>query len=226
MWNYRKSRFWLLLFSIVIMLAVASVQITNSKNTPSGEEASLELPEKSAAEILGDLANQQFSILGSQIRDDDKETVVAFTKAFVNLYTGAIAEQQTVSFNNYISNGNLLEYTNTMLELEQRQEVKGAVRFIFGLENEFKQAELQKLDGNLYFVELPFSNQGAGMSLKLLVQAENKALKIVDLYFGNKDGVDTIVTGHPAVRKLQDPKRWDDQVWVDGVFEKLEKIGI
>lgn len=64
------------------------------------------------------------------------------------------------------------------------------------------------------------------MNLQVLVQAEKKALKIVDLYFGNKDGVDTIATGHPADRKLYDPKLWDDQVWVDGVFEKLEKIGI
>ncbi|MNJ73516.1 hypothetical protein D3C77_703180 [compost metagenome] len=58
----------------------------------------------------------------------------------------------------------------------------------------------------------------------MLVQAENKTLKMVDLYFGTKDGVDTIVTGHPADRKLHDPKLWDDQVWVDGVFEKLEKL--
>ncbi|WP_438348404.1 hypothetical protein ACP8HI_22795 [Paenibacillus sp. FA6] len=58
----------------------------------------------------------------------------------------------------------------------------------------------------------------------MLVQAENKTLKMVDLYFGTKDGVDTIVTGHPADRKLHDPKLWDDQVWVDGVFEKLEKF--
>lgn len=158
--------------------------------------------------------------------DDDQETVVAFGQAFVNLYTGAIAEQETVSFRNYISNENLLEYTNKMLELEQSKQLKGVNRVIFGLENEFKEAEFKKLDGNLYYVSLPFSNQGSGMNLQVLVQAENKALKIVDLYFGNKDGVDTIATGHPADRKLHDPKLWDDQVWVDGVFEKLEKIEI
>ena len=85
------------------------------------------------------------------------------------------------------------------------------------------EAEYKKLDGNLYYVSLPFSNQGSVRNFKMLVQAENKALKMVDLYFGNKDGVDTIVTGHPADRKLHDPKLWDDQVWVDGVFERLEK---
>ncbi|SFE21118.1 hypothetical protein SAMN04487969_101667 [Paenibacillus algorifonticola] len=241
MLNYRKPRFWMLGVSIVIMLAVgiglmensvtkggrdALEQMTDSENISSGEEVSLERPEKSAAEILKELANQPFSISGNQIGDDDQETVVTFGKAFVNLYTGAVAEQETVTFRNYISNENLLKYTNKMLELEQRKELKGAISVHFGLENEFKEAELKKLDVNLYYVSLPFSNQGSGMNLQMLVQAENKALKIVDYYFGNKDGVDTIATGHPADRKLHDPKRWDDQVWVDGVFEKLDKIEI
>ncbi|MBS4201175.1 hypothetical protein KHA93_16165 [Bacillus sp. FJAT-49732] len=235
--NYRKPRFWVLAFSITIMIAVGIglianpkikviddlEQITSSKNISSGEEVYFELPEKSAADILRDLANQQFTIKGNQVSDDDQETVEAFGTAFVNLYTGAIAEQKAVSFKNYISNENLLKFTNKMLELEQRQELKGGIGVIFGLENEFKEVEFKRFDGNLYYVSLPFSNRGSGMNFKMLVQAENKALKMVDLYFGNKDGVDTIVTGHPADRKLHGPKLWDDQVWVDGVFEKLEK---
>lgn len=240
MLNYRKPRFWVLVFSIVIIIAVGIgwianpkmkgidelEQMTGSKNIPSGEEVSFELPEKPAAEILRDLANQQFLIKGNQIGNDDQETVVAFGKAFVNLYNGAIAEQKAVSFKNYISNENLLKFTNKMLELEQRKEQKGGIGVIFGLENEFKEAEFMKLDGNLCYVSLPFSNQGSGMNFKMLVQAENKALKMIDLYFGNKDGVDTIVTGHPAVRKLHDPTLWDDQIWVDRVFEQLENMNL
>lgn len=236
--NYRKPRFWLLFFSIVLMIAVgiglisnpvkkgkdALGQMADSNNILLSEEASLELPEKSAAEILSDLANLQFSINRDQISNDDQETVVKFGKAFVNLYTGAIAEQKAVTFRNYISNENLLKYTNKMLELEQRKELKGEFSVIFGLENKFTEAEFKQLDKNLYYVNLPFSNQGSGMNFKMLVQTENKILKIVDLYFGNKDGVDTIATGHPAVRKLHDSKLWDDQEWVDSVFEKLEKI--
>jgi hypothetical protein len=60
------------------------------------------------------------------------------------------------------------------------------------------------------------------MTCKLLVQSSNKSLKIVDLYFGYKDGVDTFTTGHPAERKIDNPQIWDDQEWVDDVFEKLE----
>lgn len=60
------------------------------------------------------------------------------------------------------------------------------------------------------------------MTCKLLVQSSNKSLKIVDLYFGYKDGVDTFTTGHPAERRIDNPQIWDDQEWVDDVFEKLE----
>ncbi|MCJ8007126.1 M56 family metallopeptidase [Lederbergia wuyishanensis] len=238
--NYKKPRFWVLVFSIVMMIAVGVGLIANPKiksinelekitvsnNISSGEEIDFELPEKSAAEILGDLANQRFIIKGNQVSDDDQETVLAFGKAFVNLYTGAIAEQKAVSFKYYISNENLLTFTNRMLKLEQEKELMGGIGVIFGLENEFGEAEFKKLDENLYYVSLPFSNQGSGMNFKMLVQAENKALKMIDLYFGNKDGVDTIVTGHPADRKLHDPKLWDNQAWVDVVFEKLENMNL
>lgn len=201
--------------------------INNTQGAPtestSSVEPSTEPPEKSAAEILSDLANQEFSIKEDQISDDDYETIVIFGKAFVNLYTGAVAEQETVSFENYISNKNLLKFTNKMLELTQKQELHGRNVVNYGLENEFKKAECKKLDENLCYLKIPFQFQGSGMSCELLVQSENKSLKIVDLYFGNKDGVDTIATGHSANRKVDNPKLWDDEEWVLSVFEKLQK---
>ncbi len=146
---------------------------------------------------------------------------LTFGKVFVNLYTGVVAEQEKVSFENYISNENLLEFVNKMLELEQKKELKGGIGVIFGLENEFKGVEFKNLNENLCHLSLYFSNQGAGMSCKMLIQSEKKSLKIVDLYFGNRDGVDTIVTGHHKVRKLDNPKLWDDQEWIDGVLKSL-----
>lgn len=186
-------------------------------------EASFDASEKSAAEILNDLANQEFSIKKEQISDDDYEIIVAFGKAFVNLYNGAVAEQKAVSFENYISNDNLLKFTNKMLELQQKRELQGGIGVIFGLKNEFKEVEFKKLNKNLCYLSLRFSNQGSGMRCKLLVQSENKSLKIADLYFGNKDGVDTITTGHHTIRKLENPNLWDDAQWVDSVFEKLDE---
>lgn len=59
-----------------------------------------------------------------------------------------------------------------MLELEQRKELKGEFSVIFGLENKFAEAKYKQLDENLYYVNLPFSNQGSGMSFKMLVQTE------------------------------------------------------
>lgn len=198
-------------FGIVVLVLFALVGCSQQENSSDNAK-------------LNDNPIESISSKEDQISDDDHDSIMNFGKAFVNLYTGAVAEQETVSFEKYISNENLLKFTNKMLELEQKQELIGGIGVNFGTENEFKEAEFKKLDEDLYYLSLTFSNQGSGMSCKLLVQSDNMSFKIVDLYFGNKDGVDTIATGHPAVRKLDNPKLWDDQKWVDGVFEKLEKI--
>ncbi|AIQ36559.1 hypothetical protein R50345_19135 [Paenibacillus sp. FSL R5-0345] len=210
---------------VVLMLFVLNPTTINDNSIESISkiEASVEPSEKSATELLSELANQQFFIKEDQISEDDYVSIEAFGKAFVNLYTGAVTKQEIVSFENYISNANLLKFTDKMLELTQKQELNGASSVNFGFDNEFKEVEFKKLDKNLYYLRLPFSNEGSGMTCELLVQSSNKSLELVDLYFGYKDGVDTITTGHPAVRKLNNPKLWDNQEWVNGVFEKLEQ---
>ncbi|MNN18506.1 hypothetical protein D3C81_1317170 [compost metagenome] len=206
-------------FTLVITIFVFLALVGCSQNT----EDDILTPATTAEEILIGLSNLQFSIQGDQIGKSDYSSMEDFGQSFVNLYTGAVAEQQTVSFENYIANENLLTFTNKMLALEQQQELKGGIGVIFGMENKFKEVEINKLDDNLYYLHITFTKEGSGMSCKLLVQSVNKSLKIVDLYFGNKDGVDTIATGHPSERKLDNPKLWDDQQWVDGVMEKLEQ---
>lgn len=196
--------------------------IENKMEPISSVEKFLDPSEKSPAEILRELANLEFSIEEDQ-NSDASETIVNFGEAFVNLYSGAVAKQETVSFENYISNENLLKFINKMLELEQKTELKGGIGVTFGLGNEFKDVEFKELDENLYYLSLPFSNQGSVWGCKMLVQSENKSLKIVDVYFGNKDGVDTIITGHPSVRKVDNPELWGEQKWVNAVFENLEK---
>lgn len=210
---------------VVLMLFVLSPTVINDNpNTSlSNIESLIEPSENSSVDSLSELANRKFSLKEDQISEDDYDSIVTFGKAFVNLYTGAVAKQEKVSFENYISKENLLKFTEKMLELTQKQELNGASSVNFGLDNEFMEEEFKKLDKNLYYLNLPFSNEGSGMTCKLLVQSSNQSLKIVDLYFGYKDGVDIFTTGHPAERKIDNPQIWDDQEWVDGVFEKLER---
>lgn len=250
MLHYKKTKVLVIILSFVIVMSVGIGWVANPKvketedmaqttdslkdntavvdvggptNIDANAEIRLEQPDKSAADIISDLANREFSINEDRIMEEDHETIVAFGKAFVSLYTGAVSEQKSVSFENYISNTNLNEFTVKMLELEQRRELKGGIGVIFGLNNEFQATELKKLDENLYYLKLPFFNRGSGMSCELLVHAEDKLLRIVDLYFRNKDGVDTIATGHPVDRKLGDPTLWDDPQWIDAVSRKLEQ---
>ncbi len=177
----------------------------------------------STTDILEQLANQEFFIKGESSDNKDNEIIIEFGKSFVNLFNGAVAKQKKVSFEKYISNENLQRFADKMLELTQIQDIKGGNDVNYGLENEFGQAELRQHPvDKLWYLELPFQFEGSGNTAKLLITAEDKALKLVDLYFGSKDGVDTFATGHPADRKIGDPHLWEDEGWVKGVFDKLK----
>jgi hypothetical protein len=78
--------------------------------------------------------------------------------------------------------------------------------------------KLNELYANVKSV--PF--EGSGMSCKMLITTKNKSLKLVDLYFGSKGGVNTFATGHHAEREINDPNLWENREWVKGVFDKLE----
>lgn len=218
----KKSTLVIAVLIFVVLTGCSQKENHSTEESTTIIEAPVESPEKSEAELLSELANQEFTLKADQLGEDDYDSMEDFGKSFVNLYTGAVANQERVSFNNYISKDKLLQFTNKMLELEQRQVLKGGFSVTFGLSNEFQEVQFKRLDNNLYHLDLTFSNQGSGMSCKLLVQSVNKSLKIVDLYFGNKDSVDTMATGHPAERRLDNPELWDDQEWVNGVMEKLE----
>lgn len=210
----------------LLLLVVFTVQGCSQENvqlegTDSTPATSVQITELTAVDILNNLADQTY-ILSSKEQLGEVEPILNFGKNFVNLYSGAVAEEHTVSFENYISNPNLLMFTNKMLELEQQK--KDNIGVIFGHDNVFLEPEIEQLGEDLYFLNIPFSNQGSTRSVQMLVQSADRSLKIVDFYFGNKDGVDTLATGHPADRKIDNPNLWDDQEWVDGVFEKLEHL--
>lgn len=180
--------------------------------------------EETAKELLNQLSNQEFTIQEENLNELDDETIISFGKAFVNLYNGAVAEQETVSFQKYIGDKNLLEFTDKILELSTKQYLQGGIGINYGLENEFKQANVQHIEDNLYYLELPFEFEGSGMNSKMLITSEDKSLKLVDFYFGNKDGVDTFATGHHVERKINDPTLWENEEWVKDVFNKLKEF--
>lgn len=185
-------------------------------------EESKAASEQSTKDVLKQLANQYFFIQGENFCKADDETIVEFGKSFVNLYNGAVAEQEKVSFEKYISNKNLLKFTDKILELTQKQDLLGGNAINYGLKNEFNKAKLRHMEDNLCYLELQFEFEGSGMSCKMLIIAENKSLRLVDLYFGSKDGVDTFATGHHTEREINNPNLWENEEWIKGVFDKLE----
>jgi hypothetical protein len=206
------------LLFFVIFLLVVSAGCNQTLDTNDNQATS----EPSAKDLLHQFANQDFFIQGENLCHTDDETIVEFGRSFVNLLNGAVAEQEKVSFEKYISNKNLLQFTDRMLELTQKQELQGGNAVMYGLKNEFNQSSLQHIDDNLCCLKLQFEFEGSAMGCSMLITAENKALKLVDLYFGGKDGVDTFATGHPAQRETNDPHLWEDEEWTKGVFDRLK----
>lgn len=218
--------------SLVLIMAISlagctaqeSSSATNSTPAHSpngtGSEADVSAPTQVKT---SDTPVPTYTLANDKLGEEDEAVVADFGKAFVNHFTGAVADQQTVSFADYISNDNLLAFVNKMLTLEQKQAAKGASSVNFAKDNTFNEALFAKMDDQHASLHLKFSNQGSGMNCKLLIRAEQKSLQIVDVYFGNKDGVDTLATGHPVVRKLDNPYLWDDAQWVAEVSANLER---
>jgi len=219
------------LAAIIIIVSLISLLIINIKDNISIRDAQTDpaknnniVSNQATKDPLNQLANQDFAIRGENISIADDEIIVEFGKSFINLFNGAVAEQKMVSFEKYISNKNLLRFTDKMLELTQKQELQGANFVNYGSNNEFKQSKLEHIDDNLCYLELPFQFEGSGMMCKMLITSENKSLKLVDFYFGSKDGVDTFATGHPAERQIKDPDLWENEEWIKGVFNNLKDI--
>ena len=173
---------------------------------------------------LNQLSGRGYTIQGENLSEADDEFIIHFGQSFVNLFNGAVGEQLDVKFEKYISNPNLLKFADKMLELTQKQDLLGRNSVNYGWNNEFKKVKIERINDNLFNLELPYQFEGSGNSCKMLVSSEDKTLKIIDFYFGSKDGIDTITTGHPADRKLDNPNLWNDWEWVRGVFSKLEEL--
>ncbi|AKL94933.1 hypothetical protein CACET_c14720 [Clostridium aceticum] len=216
-----------MIFSIMLLIACNQTHDTKDialSSTTQSDPVENSKVEQSREDLLNQLVNQDFSIQGENLREIDDKMIVDFGKAFVNLYNGAVAEGKKISFEKYISNKNLLRFTDKMLELTQKQELQGRNFVNYGLKNEFKQAKLQHIGDNICYLELPFEFEGSEMICKMLITTENNHLKLIDLYYGIKDGVDTYATGHPAGREINNPNLWENEEWVNGVFDKLEEF--
>ena len=208
--------------NIVVLINNKWILFEKEYNALNRETLSEPASEQSTENVLNQLANKEFSVEGENLGDADDDIIVEFGKSFINLFNGAVAEQKKVSFEKYITNKNLRKFTDKMLELTQKQDLLGRNTINYGLKNEFNQVNLQHMEDNFCYLELRFEFEGSGMGCKMLINTENKSLKLIDFYFGSKDGVDTFTTGHPAERGINDSDLWENEEWVKSVFDKLE----
>lgn len=211
------------LLLILLPLFLLGCQGGEAGESPAPPEAPVTAGE-GAKDKLHQLEKQVFLIEEENLSNAAEESLLEFGQAFVNLFNGAIAEQEEISFAAYISNPNLLAFAQKMLALSQKQFLQGGSGLIYGLDNTFLEHYLQKLEENLYALALSFQFEGSGQHCDLLISTENGSLKLLDFYFGSKDGADTFATGHMAERERNNPHLWEDENWVQGVWEKLAEF--
>lgn len=193
----------------------------NSDDTNSNQ--SNEENSQNPSDKLDELEKKEYFVEEDKSVEKSKDKIIIFAQNFINLYTGSIGKAEEVSFENYISNENLLKYVNEVVKLETIKNLEGNNAVNYDLDNEFNEIEFKPINENLSYLKIMFSNNGSGMVSQMLIKKTGKNISIVDVYSGNKDGADMRATGHHTERKVDNPDLWDDEAWVKKVFEKLEK---
>ena len=166
------------------------------------------------------------SLIGCNFRAEEslniekKEMVLAYAEQYVNEFQGAIAKENDIELDDYIRNENLLNFTEKMIVLTQKQITAGATGALYGTDNEFYRKECSKINETVWYVDLYFVYRGSGQRCQMLVDTTGN-MEILDFYFGSMDGVDTICTGHLSERTVKEPGLWEKEEWVLGVFEKM-----
>lgn len=164
--------------------------------------------------------------------EEEATEVVSFAADFVDAFTGAVASGGEMDFEFYIpSKQNLVYYAQYMLTLTRMQVELGRSLVLFGPENSFGEAELQQLEDGLYYLRLPFEQQGYGATCQLLVRRKplQAGYEILDFYFNYMDSIDTQATGHHTVRKVDDPALWDrdteeHEKWFTEVLNRMDSL--
>lgn len=201
-----------------------------SCNLPVGSAVSVEfrgyhnIPENSEFNRIVSVHVETDSPVENNSTVDDQikyQIMIQFSQNFINIFNGGIASLESVDLTEYIKNENLLEFSYRMIELSRKQNEAGASFVLYGENNVFGEAEVKELCEEIYYLEIPFQYEGSGRKCKLLIKVTGENMEIVDFYFGSKDGIDTIATGHSSVRTLDDSELWNDEDWVTEVFEKM-----
>lgn len=202
---------------IVLLLSLMGCGINGMENNAISEQSTEDdsvLEEKLVSEKAEPQEENVADISDEQLMEE-------FCQSFINLFNGAIGSDKTVELEDYISNKALLSYAYKIIELTQKQEELGMNMAIYGMDNEFGKTEISEISADIYYIKVPFTYQGSGSICQFIIQKNNSNMYVLDFYFGNQDGVDTLVTGFSANHKIDNPDIWNESEWIDNIEKKL-----
>lgn len=213
----KRSGFGIIVILILCVLFMGIGMAIGHSTLSSIQEIPNTFLDKTVKKVLGSDDEGKIGI------EETEENAIIFCCEFINQFTGAVSEQKPIAFNDYIRNQNLIKFADKMLELTQIQDAKKMLAVNYGQNNDFVSTEIGNIEKHIYYTKITFEYEGSGMTAQMIVEYSDGTFWIDDFYFGMKDGVDTISTGHISERHVDNPELWNDEIWVQDVFEQLEK---
>jgi hypothetical protein len=193
---------------LIVSLACACSGYSNSRGKEPKNSVNASLSENDfKATKNNDLVPQDF------------ETAYKLGKSLLNEYYLQKSGSSKVDFSKYITNKNLLKYSDKKVLVEGQNTEIGKI--LIGLEK----AELSH-EKNCYFLLYTISvtqgeNRGFSEGAKLLITNDNGKLVIADWYIPHGT-VSYFDEKNRSYSTFGSPKIWDNQDFVKNIFEKAE----
>lgn len=164
-------------------------------------------------------------------KEDDKIGFWDFNMAY-DLCQSALTDYYYAARNNsdinldlYISNENLKAYTERKIKVEQSIRKKANVTSLID-DVSCGVYEVNYIDNAVIYFKIGARiDSGVGYSAEpteFLVGNQDGRLVILDWYTKGLDSIDVVVRGEAQV--IDNPDIWNDNDWVQGIFDKLEKL--
>lgn len=173
--------------------------------------------------VIDNTPNEFIAVDSSQISPDDYAEAFRLSEALITQYLETIYMAQEPAFSELIYNNNLLTYLEEKIKISKQ--LRDAASDLSDIRVDSIEVTESKLYDTYYFFKLEYTHSGATSVCYTLVVNDSGILKVADIYFQMKDGIDTYSTGDIRLeRTLDNPEIWKEDKWYHNVIDKLSNF--
>lgn len=161
---------------------------------------------------------------GTEFTCADFEEIYSFCKLFLKEFYNATTTNETMNLDPYLYNNNLKEYVLQKIKVGLTIHTNRIKNLIFGV----KDIDWYLGEGYMFielFTDIEQEVGGFGERHQFIIGNKDGRILISDWYSksaGNVSHLDNIVREH--TNKINNPGIWNDEEWVNNIFEAIDKI--